>query len=400
MAIMQECPICHKKQKTSNKLCSCGEDLDKAKASQRVRYWISYYTPEGKKRTESVGKFEDLDPFSITDAKAALSKRMVEKRERPELFDTPPKGDMTFSQLTEWFIPFEQDRVTAGEITANYLKVKEINLNTFNATFGDTVVNNIQSQDLNHYKAIRKSAGKSDSYVDQEIGAAKSMINTAFENKKVGGDTVMVFRSCKKLLKKGSNRRDTVLTYAQYKSLYAAVPEHLKAIVATAFWTGMRRGEILKLTWDKVDLVNRMIRLRPEDTKERSSKNVPISKTLRTILMQVPGRGGNGYVFRYKGSSISDIRTGFVEGCKETGIQYGRKGGFVFHDLRHTAKTIARRAGVDKNVRMVIFGHSNSNDMDLRYDTVDEDDLIDAIDRVELYLQEIEDRKNSHYNKI
>jgi integrase len=400
MAIMQECPICHKKQKTSNKLCSCGEDLDKAKSSKRVRYWISYYTPDGKKRMESVGKFEDLDPFSITDAKDALSKRMVDRRERPEMFDTQPQGDMTFSQLAEWFLPLEQKRVTAGEITADYLKVKEINLNTFNATFGDKVVNKIQSQDLNHYKALRKAAGKSDSYIDQEIGAAKSMINTANENKKVGGDTVMVFKNCKKLLKKGANRRDTVLTHSEYKALYAAVSEHLKAIVATAFWTGMRRGEILKITWDKVDLSNRMIRLRPEDTKERKSKKVPISKTLRTILMQVPGRGTSGYVFRYKGSAISDIRTGFIEGCKEAGIQYGRKGGFVFHDLRHTAKTIARKAGVDKNVRMIIFGHSDGNDMDSHYDTVDEGDLIDAIDRVELYVQEIGYQKNSHYQKI
>jgi len=139
------------------------------------------------------------------------------------------------------------------------------------------------------------------------------------------------------------------------------MPAHLKAIVATAFWTGMRRSEILKLTWDKVDLVNRMIRLRPEDTKEKKAERVPISKTLRTILMQVPGRGGCDYVFRYKGSAISDIRTGFIAGCKEAGIQYGREGGFVFHDLRHTAKTIARKAGVDKNVRMVIFGRNRQN---------------------------------------
>ena len=394
MAVMQECPLCHKKQKTSNKLCSCGEDLDKAKSSKRVRYWISYYLPNGKKRMESVGKFDDLNPYSITDAKDALSMRMVQKRESPELFKTQPKGDMTFQQLTEWFLPFEQDRVTAGEISEDYLKVKKINLNTFNAEFGNMVVSVIQSQDLNHYKAIRKAAGKSDSYIDQEIGAAKSMINTGYYNKKVGGDTVMVFQGCKKLLKKGANRRDTVLTYPEYKTLYTAVPEHLKAIVATAFWTGMRRGEILKLTWDKVDLATRMIRLRPEDTKERKFKKVPLSKTVRTILMQVPRRGDKGYVFRYKGSAISDIRTGFAEGCKEAGIQYGRKGGFVFHDLRHTAKTITRKAGVDKNVRMVIFGHSNSNDMDSRYDTVDEEDLIDAIDRVELFLQ------NSHYQKI
>ena len=67
------------------------------------------------------------------------------------------------------------------------------------------------------------------------------------------------------------------------------------------------------------------------------------------------------------------------------------KNGFTVHDLQHTAKTIARKAGVDNNVRMVIFGHSNSNDMDLRYDTVDEGDRIDAIDKIDTFLQ------NSHY---
>ncbi|MFC1880648.1 tyrosine-type recombinase/integrase [Thermodesulfobacteriota bacterium] len=397
MAIMQECPICHKKQKTSNKLCSCGENLDQAKKSQkRIRYWISYYLPDGRKRIESVGKFKDLDPYSITDAKDALSMRMVQKRERPKLFKTQPEGVMTFNQLTEWFLPFEKDRAAAGEITEDYLKRKEINLNTFNAEFGGMVVNAIQSQDLNRYKAIRKTAGKSDSYIDQEIGAAKSMINTAFDNRKVGGETIRIFKSCKKLLKKGANRRDTVLTYPEYQNLYAAVPNHLKAIVATAFWTGMRRGEILKLTWDKVDLPNRMIRLRPEDTKERKSKNVPISKTLRAILMQIPGRGDDGPVFRYKEKAVLDIRAKFQKGCKDAGIRYGRKveNGFTFHDMRHTTKTIARKAGVDKNVRMTMFGHSNPDDMDLRYDTVDEEDMIDAIDRVELFLQ------NSYYSKI
>jgi integrase len=69
----------------------------------------------------------------------------------------------------------------------------------------------------------------------------------------------------------------------------------------------------------------------------------------------------------------------------------------VFHDLRHTAKTYLRKAGVDRNIRMVIFGHTDGNDMDSHYDTMDEGDLIDAIDRVELYLRKIEYQKNSHY---
>ena len=40
--------------------------------------------------------------------------------------------------------------------------------------------------------------------------------------------------------------------------------------------------------------------LRPEDTKERKSKNVPIAKTLRTILMQVPGSGDKVMYFVIK----------------------------------------------------------------------------------------------------
>jgi hypothetical protein len=45
-----------------------------------------------------------------------------------------------------------------------------------------------------------------------------------------------------------------------------------------------------------------------------------------------------------------------------------------------------RKAGVDKNVRGVIFGHSASGDMDFRYDHVDEAELVDAIDRNEAFL--------------
>jgi len=78
-------------------------------------------------------------------------------------------------------------------------------------------------------------------------------------------------------------------------------------------------------------------------------------------------------------------------GCKDVGISYGRKvqDGFTFHDLRHTAKTLMRKAGVDKNVRGVIFGHSVSGDMDFRYDHVDEADLLDAIDRTEAFLESV-----------
>jgi hypothetical protein len=59
-----------------------------------------------------------------------------------------------------------------------------------------------------------------------------------------------------------------------------------------------------------------------------------------------------------------------------------------------------RKAGVDKNVRGVIFGHSVSDDMDFRYDHVDESDLLDAIDRTEAYLEGVSQNVSQAVKKL
>ena len=77
MAILAQCPICRRKQSAKNKKCKCGESLDKFKKAKKVKYWIDYPLPGGKVRRESVGSFEGLNAYSITDAQAALAKRTV-----------------------------------------------------------------------------------------------------------------------------------------------------------------------------------------------------------------------------------------------------------------------------------------------------------------------------------
>lgn len=47
-----------------------------------------------------------------------------------------------------------------------------------------------------------------------------------------------------------------------------------------------------------------------------------------------------------------------------------------------------------------MFGHSNSNDMDLRYDIVDETDLLNAVDQVEAYLQNVDHPVDQETKKI
>ena len=71
-------------------------------------------------------------------------------------------------------------------------------------------------------------------------------------------------------------------------------------------------------------------------------------------------------------------------------------GGFTFHDLRHPFASNARKAGVEKNVIMVIMDHSAGNDMNFRYDSVDEGNLPNAGDSIEVFLENVDQgQKNS-----
>jgi hypothetical protein len=102
MAILAECPYCHKKQSARNKQCNCGADLDKLKRSQKVKYWISYRLPGGKQRREPV-EGEELNPYSIENAREMHSKRVVQKKEN-RVFDILPESKMTFKGLAGWYL--------------------------------------------------------------------------------------------------------------------------------------------------------------------------------------------------------------------------------------------------------------------------------------------------------
>lgn len=97
-------------------------------------------------------------------------------------------------------------------------------------------------------------------------------------------------------------------------------------------------------------------------------------------------------VFTYYGKPITrHFSQGLKSACKKAKITWGRdvKGGFVFHDLRHTFITDMRRAGVDRTVTMAITGHAIT-DMNQRYDVVEDSDKAGAIRKLEAYRASVD----------
>jgi integrase len=104
-------------------------------------------------------------------------------------------------------------------------------------------------------------------------------------------------------------RRDRVASAAEAATLIAALPELDRALWATAFYAGLRLGELQALRWSDVDLAGGVIRVeRSWDSKagfiepksRKSTRRVPISGSLRDYLAAhktLTRRGATDFVF-------------------------------------------------------------------------------------------------------
>ncbi len=182
-----------------------------------------------------------------------------------------------------------------------------------------------------------------------------------------------------------NNRRLRYLTREEADRLIKACYEtpkchHLAPIVITALQTGMRRGEILRLKWDNVDFKNGYIYV--EDSKNKTSRLIPMSQTLRQTLSNLPRHLSSPYVFWHdNGKPYDDIKHSFNKVLKRAGIKV-----FTFHDLRHTFASHLVMNGVDLMTVKELLGHKDIK-MTMRYSHLSPDHKRVAVKRIEAVLR-------------
>jgi integrase/ribosomal protein L40E len=125
------------------------------------------------------------------------------------------------------------------------------------------------------------------------------------------------------------------------------------AFVKFALLTGLRRGELFKLTWDDVDFERGLIRLR--DPKGGKTESIPVSKgaldTLRTL------EAVSSYVFPGKDGKQ---RTNFNGPWQRISKAAGLPENFRFHGLRHHFASTLVSAGYDLLVVQKLLTHKDS----------------------------------------
>ena len=143
----------------------------------------------------------------------------------------------------------------------------------------------------------------------------------------------------------------------------------LSAIVTVALQTGLRKSELLELTWDRLDMTRGVIRL--EVTKSGKRREVPMRQVVYNALSTLPGPH-EGCVW-----PAGSIRTAFENAVTEAELE-----DFHFHDLRHTFASRYVMRGGSLPALQQILGHATLQ-MTMRYSHLSPKHLRDEMARTE-----------------
>lgn len=169
----------------------------------------------------------------------------------------------------------------------------------------------------------------------------------------------------------------TILTPEQVTSLINSVQNtniYLPVIITIS--TGMRRGEILGLKWENIDIENSTIRItqslvRTEKGLEilspktkTSNRTISIPPTLKNILLEYKAKTTCKFVCYNEFDEL--IKPEYLNHKLKQILEDNNLPNIRFHDLRHTHASLLLSQGVQPKVISERLGHSNiSITMDL-----------------------------------
>jgi integrase len=361
-------------------------------------YWCAYYL-RGKEFRESTGT---ADP----DQAAKFLKRRIKEIGADQIgvstFVGPQQERMKVSSLLD---ALEEDYKLRGKDSPQF----KAHLKQIRRQFDSWRAVEVTAEAVDKYISAGLEQGIAPATVNRSTQLLAQAFKLAIERRHLS-----IAPKIRHLSEKGNARRG-FFADEDFRRLRQHLPEHLRDFCEFGYLTGWRKGEISSLRWEDVE--GELLELRGEYAKNSEPRSVILSGNLEALIARrrderkYEARGHwffSTYLFHRNGKPIGDFRKSWVTACVATGL--GRFHcpacdravekvtcpecdlkcsyiGRLFHDFRRTAVRNMVRADVPERVAMTISGHKTRSVFD-RYNIVNEEDLRDAIERTQAFLNE------------
>ncbi|MBI3549883.1 MAG: site-specific integrase [Elusimicrobia bacterium] len=267
-------------------------------------YYIDYYA-DGRRVREKVGP-------SLKLARQAERKRKTEIAEG-KFFPDKRKPSISFAEAAELYWELHAKHKASAPVT-RYHKDR------LKTAFGSKRLDQISIPDILRYLNDVKASSTA-ATANRHHNIIRSIFYRAIEWDKFSGPNP----AAKVKQFQVENSRLRFLSKEEIAELTEKCHPRLYPIIVCALMTGMRRGEILQLTWENVNLEQNMIYVLK--SKSGKPREIPIASKLREVLVSLRSRL-EGLVF--------DIPVITLRRLFETALEDARIKEFRFHDLRHT----------------------------------------------------------------
>lgn len=267
-------------------------------------------------------------------------------------------------------------------------KAHAATLANIKAQFGellDRPLASISTWHIQQFKAARTKAGVAPATINRDLDRIRAALNAAIKlglltaNPVIGVARLNVDnarvryltaeeekRLHKALLDRERERRKQrksantrlVQRHAEPRQLWSAgeFTDHLMPLVLLAMHTGLRRGELLGLTWERVNLLGLQLTVAAHTAKSGKVRHLPLNTAATGLLTRWKRQGsGAGPVFPgASGKGLTHTNRSWARL-----VELAKLSDFRFHDLRHNFASRLAMKGVDLYTIKELLGHSD-----------------------------------------
>ena len=216
-------------------------------------------------------------------------------------------------------------------------------------TFGDLMPVHVTKELCRSYTDKRRADGVGDGTIHVELGYLRAALKFA------AGQTWITAVPDVPLPAKPAPKDHFLSKEEARKLIDAAISPHVRLFIILALTTAGRAGAILDLTWMRVDLERRVIRLAdPQRSKTRKGRaTVPINDLAFEALKAAKEGALAEWVIEYGGERVKSIKKGVAASARRAGVICSP------HVLRHTAAVHLAQDGHSMDEIAQYLGHNN-----------------------------------------